>query len=136
MDKQRRQEHLEPEGGSALLPPTPAELPFIGQPEPVPPRTPENFICLRGPCRFYWHLTTMAGEGNPAGTFEALGIPRPRQHHHVCLVNPGFETDLTDDNVFDCNRWEPLSHHEVTHRLTLRQDYERSVAAVVDEDNG
>ena len=96
----------------------------VGQPQPVPERTPDYFVCLRGPCRHYWHLETMAQEGNPAGTWEALDIQAPRQHHHTCLVNPGFETSFEDDNVYECSRWDPLTEQELVQIRTRREEYE------------
>lgn len=55
----------------------------------------------------------MSDAGNPAETFEELGLPEPRQHHHMCLVNPGYETEFTDDNAYDCNKWDPYAAHEL-----------------------
>lgn len=97
----------------------------IGQPAAVPERTPENFICLRGPCRHYWHLVTMAQEGNPADTWEHLGIEAPRQHHHTCLVNPGYETDFGDDNAFECNKWDPTTSGELVQLQRRRDEYQQ-----------
>lgn len=95
----------------------------LGQPAPVPERHPDNFICLRGPCRHYWHLVTMAQEGNPSDTWEHLKIPAPREHHHTCLVNPGFETAFSDDCAFECNRWVPLSENELVQIKRRRDEY-------------
>lgn len=95
----------------------------LGQPTTVPARTPDNFVCLRGPCRHYWHLVTMAQEGNPAETWEHLGIPAPRQHHHTCLVNPGFETGFGDDNAYECNKWDPLDDAELVQIKVRRGAY-------------
>jgi hypothetical protein len=81
----------------------------IGQPAPTPKATADNCVCLRGPCRHYWHLVTTFPSGNPGETWEALEIDEPRQHHHLCLVHEGLETDLTDDCVFECSRWDPNS---------------------------
>ncbi len=89
----------------------------LEQPIPPPAVTPENFVCLRGPCRHYWHMITMAGEGNPEGTWAALGLSKPRQHNHTCLVNPGMETNLNDDCVYECSQWDPYSPAEL---MTLR----------------
>jgi hypothetical protein len=80
----------------------------------------ESSMCAKGPCRHYWRLVTLADSGNPAGTWEALGIPEPRQHTHVCLVNPGMETDLGDDFVFECSRWDPIIPADL-HQLEARR---------------
>ncbi len=99
---------------------------FIGAPAATPPRTPENFVCLRGPCRYYWRLVTMANEGNPAETWKALGRDPPRQHHHVCLLDPSGETDFTDgDNAYDCNKWDPMTVNEVVELRHRREQYEQ-----------
>lgn len=91
------------------------------RPEP----TEENYICLRGPCRHFWHLTATAGEGNPASTWEALGVAAPREHYLTCLVHPGIETQLSfDELVHDCNRWDPLSPSEVGEREERRLLYQ------------
>jgi hypothetical protein len=83
------------------------------RPEP----TEDNYICLRGPCRHFWHLVCSAGEGNPGGTWEALGIPEPREHHLTCTAHPGTETQLSfDELVFECSRWDPMDD---TERLML-----------------
>jgi hypothetical protein len=95
----------------------------IGQPTAVPERTPANFICLRGPCRHYWYLVTMAQEGNPEETWAHLGIPAPRQHHHTCLVNGGYETSFGDDNAYECSKWEPLLGLELTKIRNRRESY-------------
>jgi hypothetical protein len=94
----------------------------IGQPAPMPPRTPEHFVCLRGPCRYYWHLVTSAQEGNPGDTWEHLGIPQPRLHHHTCLLGPE-EVDFADDNAYECSRWDPLDPEEQVLVMQRRERY-------------
>ena len=102
-----------PDGAPMLL--------ALGNPSPVPAATPQNFVCLRGPCRFYWELHTFMGAGNPAGTWGEDGlkdedghrIREPRQINRACLAHPGTETELTEDCVFECNKWDPLTPREV-----------------------
>lgn len=106
-----------------VMPPGPG-IGSLGPPEPVPERTPENMICLRGPCRHYWHMVAMADAGNPAGTWAKLGVDAPRQHHHTCLAGPE-ETDLAEDNVFECNRWEPYTNDELIKIKARRDQYTR-----------
>jgi hypothetical protein len=65
-------------------------------------------------------MVTMAGGGNPEGTWEALGLTEPRQHHHTCLINPGMETSLNDDCVFACSRWDPVEPRELV-QLRIRR---------------
>jgi hypothetical protein len=108
--------------GVAPIAPDGGVMPGYGiEPSSAPPGvSPEQFVCLRGPCRHYWHLVTLAPDGNPQGTWEALGIPEPKQHHHTCLVNPGVETDLNDDCVFSCSRWDPIAPGE-SREIDLRR---------------
>lgn len=104
---------LAPDGGFAPGP--------IGLPPPLPPATPEHFVCLRGPCRHYWELVTEMPAGNPAETFGPDGLTDqdgqpvqiPRQITRTCTAHVGTETDLTDDNVYACNRWDPLEPGEL-----------------------
>ena len=86
----------------------------VAPPPALPPATPENFICLRGPCRHHVHLQTVADYGNPAGTFKKG--EEPRQHTYLCVAFPGLEIDLTEDCCFDCNRWSPLMREEIEAR--------------------
>jgi len=79
---------------------------LIPGPYRIPDATPENMVCLRGPCRHYWFSKTSAEIGNPAGFFESIGQEEPRQHHHVCLLD---DSQLKDDCVFECSQWDPLS---------------------------
>jgi hypothetical protein len=61
----------------------------------------------------------MIDAGNPADT---PGIADLRQHHHTCLLNPGFETVFEDDNAYDCNKWDPMTSSElvqINHRREL-----------------
>ena len=74
---------------------TPAAVP-LPQVKPLPPA--EQMLCAKGPCKHYWKLVTLGPDGDPDGL---------KQHHHTCLVQPGRETDLGDDFVFECNRYEP-----------------------------
>jgi hypothetical protein len=84
--------------------------------------TEDNFVCLRGPCRHFWHLVCSAGEGNPGGTWKALGIPAPREHHLTCTAHPGTETTLSfDEIVYECSRWDPLTEPEIS-ALEARRD--------------
>lgn len=97
----------------------------VGPPTPVPAATPRNMICLRGPCRHYWELVTWMGAGNPAGTWEELGVREPRQINRSCIAHPGTETELTEDCAFDCSRWDPLSPREVRKREKRRERHYR-----------
>lgn len=97
-----------PDGGPAIGP--------MGAPPPVPPATPDQFVCLRGPCRHYFELQTHLVSGNPAETWgpdglkDELGkpIPIPRQITRACTYQAGVDTQITDDIVYACNRWDPI----------------------------
>jgi hypothetical protein len=103
----------------------------IGAPPPIPPATPATFVCLRGPCRHYWELVSHMESGNPKETWGEGGLvdadghalEQPRAVSRTCVANPGYETDLTDDNVYACNRWDPLSPREVKRLEKRRSKY-------------
>lgn len=99
---------MAPDGGPIAQP--------IGNPPAVPAATASLFVCLRGPCRHYWELETHIVSGNPASTWDPVDglkdqagqpIRQPRQISRTCLVHPGFETELTEDVVYACSRWDP-----------------------------
>ena len=128
MDKFSRHDDEEEELEElSAIPETPMGMAADGLPIPVqllppplvPARTPDIFVCLRGPCMHYWYLETMAGEGNPEGTFKTV----MKKLHHGCLRNPGFETWYEDDNVYSCNQWDPLPPDQLVEREKRRQDY-------------
>jgi hypothetical protein len=97
----------------------------VGELSNVPAATPRNFVCLRGPCRHYWQIETFFGAGNPVGTWEELGLREPRQISRSCLVHPGTETEVTEDCVFGCNLWDPLSPREARKREKRREAHYR-----------
>jgi len=110
--------------------PLPGELPHDGfvPPQmvhyPLPERTPENFVCVRGPCRHYWHLVTDAHVGNVIGTFEDLGREVPKLHHHVCLLSQQ-ETEFEEDIAYECSRWDPLEPKELLQIQKRRDRYHK-----------
>lgn len=114
--------HIEPGG----LPPIAPDGGFapgpIGTPPAVDAATPQNFICLRGPCRHYWQIETFVASGNPSSTWGEGGLVDPdtgkplrvpRQLNRSCLAHSGTETELTEDCVYNCNRWDPLTPREL-----------------------
>lgn len=113
---------IAPDGGIMLT---------MGQPAAVPPATPDNFVCLRGPCRHYWRMETFMASGNPKGTWGPGGLKDehgkpvrvPRQINHTCLAHPGTETELTEDCVFVCNKWDPLLPSDLADRIKRQDKY-------------
>lgn len=100
----------------------------VGLPDPLPPATPDNWVCLRGPCRHYMHVVSAGEIGNPAGSFDKdNGGPgeAPRQHYHWCTAITGQYTDMGEDLVFDCNRWDPIDEDapEILGRERRRSKY-------------
>jgi hypothetical protein len=89
---------------------TPKPAGPVGNPEPLPDATPDNWICLRGPCRHYMRIVEAGEFGNTAGTFEA--DEQPRQVNHWCDAINGSYTDMGNNIVFECNRWDPLDDDE------------------------
>jgi hypothetical protein len=202
--------HVQPSPLPAMGPDGAPALGGIGQPAPLPPATPENFICLRGPCRHYWEMQTHLHAQNPALTWDKIdglratmvcpackgerarlevpalwenlppgsGAPctyaptqgiwtgkpcllpyghegahhhdpdhapaprpvtcetcngagyvvdpdgervtEPRQTTRSCLRQPGVDTDLTDDIVYDCNMWDPRDDKATDHSDSMR----------------
>lgn len=117
---------LAPDGGP---------MPSATLPLAIPPATPEVFVCLRGPCRFYWQIATVIDHGN-LGVFGADGLrdpvtgatyAEPRQLHRTCLAAPGIETDLTEATVVECDRWEPRDPIDVREVELRRRRYYESI---------
>jgi hypothetical protein len=67
--------------------------------------------------------------GNPAETWGEDGlkdeagqpIRQPRQINRSCLSAPGNEMELTDDAVYFCNRWDPMTPRELRRREKPQQ---------------
>jgi hypothetical protein len=101
----------------------------VGLAPAVPAATPANFVCLRGPCRHYWEVHTFMASGNPSATWGEDGlkdeagqpIRQPRQINRSCLSAPGSEMELTDDTVYFCNRWDPMTPRELRRREKPQQ---------------
>jgi hypothetical protein len=88
-----------------------APLPFVGEAPSIPPRSADNWVCLRGPCRHYMHIVGTAAIGNPRGTFEEG--KEPRQLYDWCLVFNGEPLDMEDDAIFACSHWDPQDPDDV-----------------------
>lgn len=102
----------------------------VGQPPPIPAFAVS--VCVRGPCRHYWELETHMASGNPAETWDPVvglkdvagnPIRMPRQINRSCLAHPGTETEITEDCVYACNRWSPLTPKELKIRRRGEQEY-------------
>ena len=109
---------------SAALPPPAAYpegiVPGLAAPLPLPPRTPEHFICLRGPCQYYQRWVTAFAAGNPASFWE--GREPPKQINHRCAI---LDVVLTDEHVYECSLWHPREPGENTHEAARRAYHER-----------
>lgn len=73
----------------------------LAPPDPTLPATPEHFVCLRGPCRFYLEIKSPAQIEN-----RGMGYT-PEQTSRYCRAVQGATIDLGDDNVIACNTWDP-----------------------------
>lgn len=112
-----------PDGAPVLSP--------VGQGPALPAATPRNMICLRGPCLHYLETETFLASGNPKDTWDpehglkdpqtGLPVRMPRQVNRTCLVHPGTVVELTDENVYTCNRWDPIPPKELA-RLAKRRE--------------
>jgi hypothetical protein len=77
------------------------ELLSCNGPASILPATKKNFVCLRGPCRWYWERSEPFGDGV--------------HRHRLRFCTYGTESvNLTDGNVLACNRHEPP---RLLHRL-------------------
>ncbi|HZJ67658.1 MAG TPA: hypothetical protein VFD36_29345 [Kofleriaceae bacterium] len=102
----------------------------IGPGASVPQADPRLFICLRGPCVHYWQRETFFASGNPKATWDDLVDPEtgekvrmPRQVDRTCTAHPGTETELTDELVYDCTKWVPMTPRQVRKRERARRRY-------------
>ncbi len=85
--------------------------------EPIPDSNEENFICLRGPCKYYLEMIPYFNAGNTKGSLDH----RPIQFYRTCMRIAGYELELTDSCMMACNQWDPLSPFE-KERLELRRN--------------
>jgi hypothetical protein len=83
------------------------------------PRHPPR-LCEQGPCRNYHTFKIELDSAKPIAVRDASGTLTPqadgRNHeetHHYCYPSPGIELKLGSLPIIHCNRWEPLSVHEV-----------------------
>lgn len=81
------------------------DLDSVGAPSDYRPVVPQSqpcnkatMVCLRGPCVYYWAMTTRFGADD--GTEVRI------RRHRVCTRH-GYETELADINVYACESWKP-----------------------------
>lgn len=86
-------------------------------PEPIPAATPQSFLCLRGPCRYYLERRYPAQVGNTKGTFDRPLVQIERHCHRMNAV----ATSLMDELVSECNEWHPYMAEEVSARDAARE---------------
>jgi len=90
---------------------------FLEVGPPIPQATPNTFLCLRGPCRYYLEIHSMAD-------METRGLDKPpKQINRHCRVIPGIDFDLTDDCVYACSDWDPLEPKAIAEREARRDRY-------------
>jgi hypothetical protein len=112
------------------LPPIPAAadggpnmVGYVGDVDPIPAATPENFICLAGPCKHYMEVHSLAD-------VETRGHNGPPKYiNRLCRALPGVEIDLTEDCVFSCSEWAPLLPEERLDIEERRQAFRQLVMA-------
>lgn len=93
-------------------------VPPPGEPFGIPAATPEEFICLRE-CRHYFETTMVMGVGNTRDSLDSEPILIKRS----CRRIPGYDFDLTDECIRDCNDFDPLDKTFVDERELRRQAY-------------
>jgi hypothetical protein len=98
---------------------------YLGEAPPVPKAGAHTLLCLSGPCKYYFEWHTRAD-------VDTRGLEQePRQLNRVCTAIPGVHNDLTDDCVYVCNRWDPLTRAEVRALEGRRNQYRRLVQKLV-----
>lgn len=90
----------------------------VGPATPIPKADETNLVCLRGPCKYYFEVKKRVPHGNPVGTFTPE--TEPRQTTRICLK---ANADLTDEAIYDCNAWLPISHLKRASRQTTRNNW-------------
>jgi hypothetical protein len=101
-------------------------------PEPPPPMDAHHCICLRGPCQHYWEISGPMVSGNPAGTWEHLGIKEPKQFFRGCIFGPQ-ETEFGEFTPSECNSWDPIELHTFRERELRRQKWHDENGIVEEE---
>lgn len=110
-------ENFEPSAIPAgLMTTKPGPMPAQGPRRSLPQATPENFVCLRGPCRFLMTTTSPAEVENEA--YEPIATDR------YCKNIPGVLLELTEDSVYSCSDWDPVT--EAIEREKRRNRFLRS----------
>ena len=87
---------------------------------PVPNIAADNFKCIVGPCRHYWHLRTLGPDGGSV----------LKQHSHTCL-RAARETDLGDECVFECTAHDPIGFLERRRRKKSQRKAAKAAAAAI-----
>jgi len=99
---------LAPDGGVAPGPPIALSS--------IPEAIPANFVCLRGPCRYYFEIASHFEGEAPEGI-------TPKQFSRVCTVVKGVETDITDNVIYACNMWAPITIASLIRKKINKIDY-------------
>ena len=103
------------------LPIGPDGAPTLAQPvllDKIPEATVDTLICLRGPCKHYVQLTTMAD------VVQGIADHTLKQIERFCAVIQGDAIDLTDQCVFDCSHWHPEDERLIAARDLARKRWE------------
>lgn len=80
-------------------------------------------LCTMGPCANYHELRTELDAQQPT---DGSKIRLPLFTSRGCYPSDGIEIELTGDaNVYDCNRWTPLSGNAINERLEKRNAFWR-----------
>jgi len=76
-------------------------------------------VCLRGPCEHFWLMTTRA---DLAEVEDVDGNERIYAQRHRTCIRAAEESDLGEQNVYDCDQWwpAPLAWVPVSARSLMR----------------
>lgn len=78
---------------------------------PLKEQTPENFICMKGPCIHYVEIVTKGSYADVPGSEET------KEMNQFCRCIPGDSIELTDMFVLRCNQYMPISEAKLRKRV-------------------
>jgi hypothetical protein len=68
----------------------------------LPRATPQEWVCLRGPCQNFLTLQGSFDSQNTKASGEGF-----KRRYYYCTAIHGSYIELEDEVIYDCNRWDP-----------------------------
>lgn len=101
----------------------------------LPPLNEDTFVCLRGPCRFYWEVVSDANLGNVEGSLPD-GFKGQFVNRFCTRLSGDADPSLFEQRIYECSEWDPQDGNEARRREKRREKYfqiRRSKEAAVAE---